>query len=133
MPSALEEEIRKKVEVWRKSITVFWKYVASSLLEGILHNSLSVSNSNFSNPGQQSLCTITYYHLSAVTSIFICIHQCCVSTKEHYCLCMTQKPVVFILLVTLIQKNWLIFLKKGLYQCICNRHRDFKEVKGPIP
>lgn len=37
MPLALEEEVKKKVEVWRKSVTIFWKYTASSLLEGILH------------------------------------------------------------------------------------------------
>lgn len=129
---ALEEEVKKKVDVWRKSVTIFWKYTASSLLEGILHNSLSVSNSDFSNPCQQSLYTITYYHLSAAISSFICLHQRCVSTREHCCLCMTQKSVVFVVLVTHTEELTHLFLKKGLYQTICNRHRDVKEIKRPI-
>lgn len=122
------------MEVWSKCITIFLKYIESSLLEDTLHNSWIVSNSAFSNLCQRSLHTITCHHFSSAISSFICIHQCYVSGKEHYCICIciTQKPVILKLLAT-PQKNWLISLKKSLYQNIWNHHRDFKEIKGPVP
>lgn len=65
-------EVKKKAEVWNKHITIFLKYIASSVLEDILHNSLVVSNSlsqTFANeafiPSHAIICLQLYLALSA--------------------------------------------------------------------